>query len=228
MTAHSPRGLQLCRTLQLASATLPVGAYAYSQGMEWAVEAGWVSDEATLRGWVAEQLHHGIGMTDLPLLARLYDAAQDDDDARLRELSRVLMAHRETSELVADDNARGRALARMLDGLELAQASAWLRRDDVPFATLVAIATVAWGIDKEEALIAYTWGWLEGQVLAGVKLIPLGHLAGQRLLLDLSTLIGAAIAVANAVNDDHIGNTLPLVAIASSLHETQYTRLYRS
>lgn len=216
------------RLLQLASGTLPVGAYAYSQGLEWMVEAGWINDEAALGDWLREQLLGSIATTDLPLLLRLIAAAAVDDDAAMVALSRELVALRETSELVRDDCARGAALARLLMDLGVDAAAAWLQRRDTPFAALIALASAAWGLSSEDAAFAYTWGWLEGQILAGVKLIPLGQVAGQRLLFDLAATIPAAIAHARQCTDDDIGASLPALALASALHETQYTRLFRS
>ena len=216
------------RLLQLASGTLPVGAYAYSQGLEWMVEAGWVSDEAALGEWLREQLFGSIATTDLPMLLRLLKAASAADDVAMVSLSRELVAMRETSELVRDDCARGAALARLLGELGVEPAAEWIHRSDTPFAALMALAAVAWDLSSDDAAFAYTWGWLEGQILAGVKLIPLGQVAGQRLLFDLSAAIPEAIACARQCGDDDIGATLPALALASALHETQYTRLFRS
>ena len=218
----------LLRLLQLASPALPVGAYAYSQGLEWAVEAGWVADEATLGRWLDEQLTESFGRVDLPLLARLHAAAGDRDDETMRRWARELIARRETRELVADDRDRGRALARLLRHLGIASAAPWVERDDAPFAALAALAAAAWDVPLDALLHAYAFGWLENQVLAGVKLIPLGQVAGQRLLLTLTPRVPAVVESALALGDDEIGGTIPILAIASSLHETQYTRLFRS
>lgn len=238
-TTHMPQGttrmtepahgdVGCARLLQLASGTLPVGAYAYSQGLEWMVEAGWISDEASLGDWLREQLLGSIATTDLPLLLRLVAAASVDDDTRMVGLSRELVAMRETSELVRDDCARGAALARLLTDLGTSAAGVWQQRRDTPFAALIAVAAAAWELSSEDAAFAYTWGWLEGQVLAGVKLIPLGQVAGQRLLFDLAASISPAITLARQCADDDIGASLPALALASALHETQYTRLFRS
>lgn len=223
-----PEHPALLRLLQLASPALPVGAYAYSQGLEWAVEAGWVTDDATLASWLEEQLTHALGGVDLPIFARAWDAARRGDDAALRGWSRELAALRETRELVADDCDRGRALARLLRDLGIAAAAPWVERRDAPFTVLAALAAATWDVPLDAALHAHAWGWLENQVLVGVKLIPLGQVAGQRLLLELAPRIPAVCAAALARGDDEIGGSLPIVALASSLHETQYTRLFRS
>jgi urease accessory protein len=218
----------LLRLLQLASPALPVGAYAYSQGLEWAVEAGWVDDEPSLAEWLRAQLVESFARVDLPTFARLYDAATRNDDLGMRRWSAELSARRETRELAADDRDRGHALARLLRDLGVAAAAPWTERDDAPFAAVAALAAVAWDVPLVPAMHAHAYGWLENQVLAGVKLVPLGQVAGQRLLLALADTIPAACATARTLDDDDIGGSLPIVAIASSLHETQYTRLFRS
>jgi len=220
--------LNLVRLLQLASPALPVGAYAYSQGLEWAVAAGWVSDAASLAQWLDDQLRFSFGAVDVPIFARLYDAARTADDTAQLAWSRELIARRETRELIVDDCDRGRALAKLLDELGVSAARAWLTRGDTPFAALMAVAAAAWNIALAPAAQALAWSWLESQVVAGVKLIPLGQMAGQQVLLDLAGRIPAMCEEALARSDDDIGGTLPIVAVASSLHETQYTRLFRS
>lgn len=218
----------LLRLLQLASPALPVGAYAYSQGLEWAVEARWVHDEPSLADWLQAQLVESFARVDLPVFARLYAAARSDDDPAMRHWSRQLLALRETRELVADDCDRGHALARLLRDLGVTAAAPWATRDDAPFAALAALAAATWDVPLAPALHAHAWSWLENQVIVGVKLIPLGQVAGQRQLLALAETIPAACDAALALGDDEIGGSLPIVALASSLHETQYTRLFRS
>jgi len=220
--------LTLLRLLQLASPALPIGAYAYSQGLEWAVEAGWVSDEKSLAAWLNDLLDHTFVGVDLPLLARLYDAARARDEEAQLHWSRYLIAMRETRELVADDCDRGRALARLLRDLGIRDATPWVDRDDVPLATVIAIAAVAWDLPLDLTAQTHAWGWLENQVLAGVKLIPLGQVAGQRLLLSLTPHLPDICRRGLSRSDDEIGGMLPIVALASSRHETQYTRLFRS
>jgi len=218
----------LLRLLQISSPSLPVGSYAYSQGLEYAVEAGWVDDEASLSGWIGEQIEHAFGRVDLPVFHRMYVAATHDDEAGLRRWARRLVAMRETSELLADDCDRGRALVRLLVDLEVTCARPWLASRRTPFAVPFALAAVSWRIPLAAAMQALVWSWLESQVLAGVKLIPLGQVAGQRLLLGLAQVASGVVARAVETPDDEIGSTLHSVAIASSLHETQYSRLFRS
>ncbi|MFP6662922.1 MAG: urease accessory UreF family protein [Deltaproteobacteria bacterium] len=227
-TAMGDPGTPLVRMLQLASAALPVGSFAYSQGLEFAVEAQWVVDEASLERWLAEQMRYGVARVDLPMLARLIAATRRGDRPEQARLGATLIAMRETSELVADDCARGRALARLLGDLDVAGARFWLDQAEIPYAGPMAAAFVAFDIALSPALEIYAWSWLENQILAGVKLVPLGQVAGQRLLLELGGGIAELCTEALGRGDEELGGTLPIVALASSLHETQYTRLFRS
>lgn len=217
----------LMRCLQLASPSLPIGAYAYSQGLEMAVELGWVNNAATLESWLRDQIEQNIAWVDIPILARLYDAVECGDDTAVKHWSAQLIAQRETRELRADDSDRGLALARLLRDLGIAHLAVAPGRA-LPLATSFACAALHWSIPRDAAAEAYAWAWLEGQVLAGVKLIPLGQVAGQRLLCALAEPLAAAVASGLALADDEIGGSLPSLAIASALHETQYTRLFRS
>ena len=117
----------------------------------------------------------------------------------------------------------GSALAQLLSNV-----GAEVPERRLPFASAFAVAAVDWSIAPEDACAGYAWAWCEAQVAAAVKLVPLGHTAGQRMLLALGLEIPAAIASATACQDDEIGASLPGLAIASALHETQYTRLFRS
>lgn len=213
--------------LQLASPGLPIGAYAYSQGLEWAVEAGWVRNEEQLKAWLEAQLSVAIAGVDVPLYARLHRAVAAAEAAAFSNWNALLLAHRETSELRADDTDRGGALLRLLRDLKLPIAlAAGLR--ELSYAAAFALAAAAFELPLPMAVEAYVWSWLEGQVLAGVKLVPLGQVAGQRLLLALTAQIPAAIGRGLALDEAEIGGALPALALASALHETQYTRLFRS
>ncbi|MCO7513864.1 urease accessory protein UreF [Pseudomonas guariconensis] len=220
--------LALLRLLQLASPGLPVGGFTYSQGLEWAVEVGWVGDVASFGAWQREQLHDTLGYLDWPVLARLYRACQAGDAEAFGQWSRFLLANRETAELRLEERQRGSALARLLDGWQLAQAPAW--RASLELSQLGGMAWLGahWSIPLRQLALGHGYAWLEGAVMAGVKLVPFGQQAAQTLLRDLGEALPTALDQALALEDDQLGGGLPLLAIASSRHETQYTRLFRS
>lgn len=218
----------LPRLLQLCSPALPVGAYAYSQGLESAVERGWVQDEATASDWILGLLAHNWRQLDIPIFVRLYRAWATDDLDAVRSWNARLYAAREATEFQQEDRHLGTALARLLADLGLTQAGPWRTAPRSCFATLFALAAARWEIPLRESATGYAWTWVENQVTAATRLIPLGQTASQRLLSAANPIITAAITDGLAVSDDDIGTAAPGLALAGALHETQYSRLFRS
>jgi urease accessory protein len=220
--------LALLRLLQLVSPGLPIGMYSYSQGLERAVDDGWVSNASEAGEWISGLMATGMVSTDLPVLARLYNAWEHADEAALVYWSKTLLAYRETVELRTEDVQTGQALARLISSLGMESMQMWTRKPEATLATLFSFAAVNWGIAKREALIGYLWGWLENQVLCAVKLVPLGQVAGQKLLLELASQIPILVDEALSLADVEIGGSAFGLALASSRHEMQYSRLFRS
>jgi urease accessory protein len=216
--------LRLCH---LVSPALPVGAYAYSQGLEYAVDAGWVHDEDAALNWLQGLSRNSIGTLDLPVLLRLHRAWECDDDAGLSRWNSYLLASRESSEMRSEERHLGGALARVLDTLGFAEPGIWVDRTPC-YATMFSLAAVRWNIDPRDALGGYLWAWTENQVLAAVKLIPLGQSAGQRLLHRLLQSIPQIVESAVSRDDASIGVGCVSQPLASVLHESQYSRLFRS
>jgi urease accessory protein len=180
--------LALVRLLQLASPALPVGAYTYSQGLEWACECGMVKDETSAAHWIGDVLETTQRGFEAPVLRRMLDAWRADDVQGLREWNALYLASRETSELRAETVQMGYSMVRLLADLEMADAShieTLGRLQAVAFPTAWSCAAAAAGTTTEDALSAYVWSWLENQVMATVKALPLGQSAGQRLLRKL-------------------------------------------
>ncbi|MCB1849866.1 MAG: urease accessory protein UreF [Gammaproteobacteria bacterium] len=230
MATEPVGGDALChlRLMQLVSPALPIGGFTYSQGLEWAIEAGWVQDPESLGDWLEGLIDESLGYLDLPVLVRLHDACVRRDPAALARWGKILYASRESRELRAEERQRARALVSLLRDLAIAAAVDWrselLHCQAAPF----ALAAVHWGIAVEACLLGYAWAWLESQVAAAVKLVPLGQTDGQRVQLALAAQLPAAVARALQLADEEIGAGAPALAIASARHETQYTRLFRS
>ncbi|WP_230971308.1 urease accessory protein UreF [Nitrogeniibacter aestuarii] len=225
--------LPLVRLLQLTTPALPVGAYTYSQGLEWAIDCGRVSTEADTGEWIADVMRESIASFELPLAGALMQAWQADHDAEIARLNDDFLASRETRELRAETVQMGYSLTRLL--LELDTFSAldgWperLRAVDTPsFPLAWTAAATAWQIPVRDALPSYLWAWLENQVMAAIKAVPLGQSAGQRLLSRLGAEIPALAQRAATLPEDDWTNFNPGLAIASCKHETQYSRLFRS
>jgi urease accessory protein len=220
--------MPLLRLMHLVSPSLPVGGFTYSQGIEWAVEAGWIRDADDLDRWMTDQINAGLVFLDLPLVLRMQIAAVDRDQAAMAGWIDRLLAGRETSELRREEADRGRALADLLVAWGLEDAAVWKRQLARSQLAGFAFAAAAWRIEPQAAASGYAWSWLENLVLAGIKLVPLGQTRGQQTLAGLAALIPSAIQTAMAVTNHEIGASTPALTIASSAHETQYTRLFRS
>jgi urease accessory protein len=216
------------RLLQLASPALPVGAYSYSQGLEAAVEAGIIHDAGTAARWIGDVLTLSVVGMEAPLLLRLVAAWESNDEERVRRWNDELIASRETAELRAETLQMGYSLRRLVRELGVEGASGLDAFEELAYPAAFAFAVAAWRIDAREALAAYLFAWIENQVLAAVKTVPLGQTQGQRILLDLAQRIGPAVESAAALGDDDLSNLAPGLALLSARHETQYSRIFRS
>ncbi len=220
--------LKLLRLLQLVSPSLPIGMYSYSQGLEMAVEDHLLNNADTTEQWLQGIMEHSLARLDLPILSRMVDAWLENDSILVKQWSVELLANRETSELRMEDRQTGQALARLLTDMELKEAKPWVRDPQTTLAVLYALVVTRWHIDKQAALSGYLWSWLENQVLCAVKLVPLGQVAGQKLLFSLTELIPDLVEIALNLNDEDIGGSVFGMALTSSRHEMQYSRLFRS
>lgn len=209
--------MSLARLLQLASPALPVGAYSYSGGLEAAVEAGVVHDAATAGQWISDVLEHSIASFDAPLLFSLMVSPD-------KSLNDACLASRETAELRAETVRMGYSLCRLLRDLGLEG----VPEGEVAFPVAFAFAARAWGIAPRDAVQAYLWGWAENQVMAALKAVPLGQTDGQRILLSIGSSLQSLSLRAERMGEDERVNFAPALAILSSNHETQYSRLFRS
>jgi urease accessory protein len=228
-TEATVQGASLLGLLWLASPGLPVGGFAYSEALEAAVDAGVVHDEASAGGWLSDQLQLGLARAELPLLAAAHAAWTAHDAERLDALAGWWLATRETHELRAQTQQMGRS---MLELLRLH------RPEDDRLATLgalppawpiaFALAAVQTGADAPASLLAFGFSWAENQVQAALKAVPLGQSAGQRILARLAAELPPLAHAAFAMPDEERMAFLPLLAIRSAQHETQYSRLFRS
>lgn len=209
--------MSLVRLLQLASPTLPVGAYSYSQGLEAAIEAGIVRDAASAERWITDVLDFSLRNMEAPLLSRLLTEKNETEN-----LNALFLASRETAELRAETLQMGYSLCRLLGELGMKD----LPAGEVAFPTAFAFAARQWSIAPREALLGYLWSWLENQVMAAVKGIPLGQTDGQKILLSIANSLPSIAEQAMEPGD--LANFAPGLAVLSSRHETQYSRIFRS
>jgi len=210
--------------LQLASPALPTGAFSYSQGLESACELGLVRDEAGALRWIDAQWRNAFHPRELPALDAAWQAVRDADAARLAVIDAEFVASRDSAEARAETLQVGAALLRWLHTLlpecgEAALARASRQRLCAPVA--FALCARAQGLPAQAAIFGYAFSWLENQVQAAVKLIPLGQSAGQRLQIALRARLADPLP-------QRPWSFAPLAAIVAMRHERQYTRLFRS
>jgi urease accessory protein len=220
----------LVRLLQLASPALPVGGYSYSQGLESAIDTGIVTDASTAATWIGDLLDHVLPAGELAVLSRLLHALPHDA-ASFAAWHAWLRASRETRELRAESEQMGAAMLAWMRDVAIVDAPLAARAAAVAPLTWTgafALACHAERIAHDDALAAYAFAWLENQVLAAQKLVPLGQAAGQRMLRTLAARIPDAVTRAGAIPDDEVASFAPGHALASMRHETQYSRLFRS
>ena len=198
------------RLLQLASPTLPVGAYSYSGGLEAAAEAGIVTDAKSAERWIGDVLEFSVLRMEAPMLLRMIEEPSEQWNVQF-------LASRETAELRAETVQMGYSLNRLLPELGVEPCP----YEEPSFPAAYAQAVRVWAIPARQALTAYLWAWLENQVMAAVKAVPLGQTDGQKMLLAL----GARL---HEFSEEEPGNFAPGLAMLSSFHETQYSRLFRS
>ncbi|WP_338534105.1 urease accessory protein UreF [Leclercia adecarboxylata] len=216
------------RLMQLASSSLPVGSFTWSQGLEWATEAGWVTTPEAFKAWQCQQMEQSFFCVDLPLFSRLYHACEHQDIAAASRWTAYLLACRETRELREEERNRGAAFTRLIKSWETDCPPDWL-----PLFSQSQLCGMAWlgvhsGIHLREMALSLGYSWIESAVMAGVKLVPFGQQAAQLLIIDLCDYFADGLEQALLRRDDQLGAATPLSAIASARHETQYSRLFRS
>lgn len=221
---QSMRLRPLLALLQLASPALPVGGFAYSQGLESAISEGLVHDAASAQRWIHDALLLVLARFEAPAWLRIHDAALARDESAMRQWNEELLATRETAELRAESLQMGASMLRVYAPLNLAVPSL----PDATYTAGFAIACSQLGIARLDGLAAYLWAWTENQVLVAVKTVPLGQQAGQAMLLALHSTVQQAVELAAALPDDELGTAAIGFALHSARHETQYSRLFRS
>lgn len=221
----------LYRLMAWLSPAYPVGAFSYSSGIEWAVEAGDINDAKTLQHWIAAMIGEGSGFCDAVFFVHAQRAIVAEDDAALRAVAALAAAFVPAKERLLETTAQGRAFVEAtraawpcsaLDRLD----AVWPGAVTLPVA--VAAACAGHGIACRSALQAFLHALAANWISAGVRLVPLGQTDGQRLLAALEGDIAACAARALKTPLDEAGSSTFRADIAGMRHETQYTRLFRS
>jgi urease accessory protein len=225
----------LLQLMWLASPALPVGGFSYSEGLEAAVASGFVTDERTATQWLLDQLWLGLARSDMPVMSSAFMAWRRHDLERIGALNKWVTETRETTELRLQSEQMGRSMA-----LWMKNRHHEATRPDERVARLAALQPaptwpVAFALAAEQtaaplrdAMLSFAFSWAENMAQSAIKCVPLGQLSGQRILEALTRDIPDAVTHAIDLPDSGRQAFTPMLAILSSRHETQYSRLFRS
>lgn len=225
---HATNADAILAALHLASPALPVGGFAYSQGLEQAIEDRWVTDMQSAYVWIRDGLVLNMARQELPWWLACYQAAADQDWVRVVQINEHLHALRETGEFRLESVQMGHSMAKLFAQWPQGQSLVALTEIVWVYPSAYAALAAVSGVTQDLALSAYLWSWVENQVLAAVKSVPLGQIEGQTLLHRLKGDIVTAIGVAQGTAPEVAGSAAFGLAITSARHETQYSRLFRS
>jgi urease accessory protein len=229
MTASETAALY--RLMTWLSPSFPVGAFSYSSGIEWAVEAGDIADGTSLRDWLAAMLADGPGFCDAVFLAQAHRAAASHDDARLGDIAELAAAFVPSRERQLETTAQGRAFIEIArsawncDGLDGAVAACG---GAIVYPVAVGLVSAVHAIPLEPSLHAFLHAVVSNWISAGARLVPLGQTDSQRVLAWLEPIVAATAQRAIDASPDDLGSATFRADLAGMRHETQYTRLFRS
>ena len=220
----------LLSLMWLASPALPIGGFSYSEGLEAAVDHGLVTNEASATTWLTSQLELVQARGDMALIAKAIPAWKANDFPEASRLNQWVLMTRETAEMRLQSVQMGRSLLELLRNLDrlTSDQARWTDTHTATLPMMMALAFANDGASVSHALHAYSFGWAENMTQAAIKTIPLGQSAGQRMLMTLARAIPAAVTRAIELPEDERVAFAPRLAILSSRHEHQYSRLFRS
>jgi urease accessory protein len=219
-------GADLLTLTAWLSPAFPVGGFAFSHGLEWAVECGDVADDSGVRQWIGDLLRLGSGRDDAILLASAHKAAKAGDDDALRDVAELALAMQPSAERRLETGLLGNAFVKMVD-------AAWLPGfrppgEDVAYPVAVGTAAAMRGLPIEATVQAFLSAFVASLLSAAIRLGPIGQTDGQRILSALIPVVLEVAAAAGRLGPDDLGGCVFRSDIASMRHETQYTRLFRS
>ncbi len=229
-SSKAVQDISLMQLMWLASPALPIGGFSYSEGLEAFVDSLDSVTELAASDWLVDQLHLTLARGDLVIVAKAIDAWRSDDLPQLERLNDWVLQTRESSEFRAQTEQMGRSLLEWLRNHNTAMPGQIdiCAQMQPTYPLAFALAAASTQAPLRDCLLAFAFGWAENMTQAAIKSVPLGQSAGQRILSRLTAEIPAAIDYAIALDDDDRQAFSPMLAILSSQHEVQYSRLFRS
>ncbi len=231
MTTETVTPDALYRLVTWLSPAYPVGAFSYSSGIEWSVEAGDIANAQSLRDWIETMLDDGPGLNDGIFLVQTHRAIASADDAALREIAELAAAFAPTRERHLETTSLGRAFIDVTNAAWPCPALTKFRKlwnGAVIYPVAVGVACAGHGIPVALATHAFLTALATNWISTGVRLIPLGHTESQHLLRTLEPAVSRTAQRVLAATLDDLGSATFRADIASAMHETQYTRLFRT
>ena len=244
MAGVADNSTMLFQLLRFSSPSLPIGGFAWSQGLESAIELGWLKNTDDLHDWLLAVLEHNFAQQELPLLLRMLNSEGEGPDdkkaeekiqgiANLEYWNKRSLAMRESAELRMEDVHTGRAMLQLARSMNVNASNAngakdWIDEHEIGYLAAFAIMCHHYKIAFAPAATGFIWTWLDNQIAAAIKLFPLGQTAGQLLIEGLAPAISGLIEAAQKIDDANLGICLPGQVMASMLHKSQYSRMFRS
>ncbi len=222
--------MSLLQLLWLASPALPVGGFSYSEALEAAIETQGLRTSEQVGSWLCDQLHLTLARGEIAVLDKAIAAWRQHDGPALRRLNAWVLGTRESAEFRLQTEQMGRSLLVWLQQLEGVDAADLALCASLPptYPVAFALAAAHTQASAHDIAQAYAFAWAENMTQAAMKAVPLGQLAGQRILARLSSEIPEAVSTALALPEAEHQAFSPMLAILSSQHETQYSRIFRS
>jgi urease accessory protein len=224
----------LLQLMWLASPALPIGGFSYSEGIEAGVDSACIATFREANDWLVDQLHLTLARADLAVVAKAIAAWRRDDLDRIDELNNWVLQTRETSELRLQTEQMGRSMLDWLRKQPSFHGNFHVDKNEHDFLKsptyplVFALAASSTQASVRNCLMSFAFGWAENMTQAAVRAVPLGQTDGQRILANLAEHIPAAVDAAMRLQDSERQAFSPMLAILSSQHETQYSRLFRS
>lgn len=214
--------------MQLISPVFPIGGFSYSRGLEWAIERGWVDSLKTFVEWQKQWIYGQLLYLEWPMIQRCYYYSEINDAMQFFQCALKIVSYRDTYEIRLEEKQRGRAMTQLILQWYSPVDKYWLLGLECSGLASVAWLGYMWKIPVGSLALGYAYSILESSVMVGLKLVPFGQKTAQKLLRYLADFLVNAWDQTVFIKDNELGSSFPLQSIASSCHETQYSRLFRS